>query len=155
MLIFQTLFFCVLFLLVKNDYKYKSVELYQLFFLVLLSFSLIPDDYEIITQVISGFVVVGIMFMISFLVEIYIVYIKSKFIKVDIDNLTVLGEGDYPLFFIIGLLFDFKQIIVCLILMGIFFLIYFVFTKERETPLIPSIAYAIITILLTNKIGIL
>lgn len=153
MILLKILFFINLFFLVKDDYKDREVHLWQLFTLVLLSFSFI-NSYEetyLAEKLIFGFVTVGILFMIRFLVENYIVYIKSRFVEVDIKNLIVIGEGDYPLFFVIGIMFEFQEIFLCFLLTGIFALIHhFIYKKIKAdpVPLIPSIAYSIICVLL-------
>ena len=78
MILLKILFFLNLFFLVKDDYKDREVHLWQLFTLVLLSFSFM-NSYEeryLAEKLIFGFVAVGILFMIRFLVENYIVYIN-------------------------------------------------------------------------------
>ena len=91
MIFLNILFFINLFFIVKDDYKYREVLLWQLLLLVLFSFSFV-NEINIFNRLISAFSTVGIMFMLSFLIENYIVYIKSRFTDIDINNTIVIGE---------------------------------------------------------------
>lgn len=156
MILLKFLFFINLFFLTKDDYKYREVLLWQLFTLVLLSFSFINifDVINIVEKLVYAFSTVGIVFMMSFLIENYIVYIKSRFVEVDIKNLVVIGEGDYPLFFVIGLMFEFQEIFLCFLLIGVFFLLHhllYIKLKRKEVPLIPSITYSIVCVIVIKN----
>ncbi len=153
MIFLNILFFINLFFIVKDDYKYREVLLWQLLLLVLFSFSFV-NEINIFNRLISAFSTVGIMFMLSFLIENYIVYIKSRFTDIDINNTIVIGEGDYPLFFIIGLIFEIQEILLCIFLMAIFSLIHhliYIKLKKDEVPLIPSIAYSIVCVIVIKN----
>jgi len=136
--------FCVLIRLSHWDIKYKAVPDH----LLLLSYLLftISSSIDVVKFLQNSFIIMGGIFIFNEFTTYYIRNIKSKFTKnKELESIeTSLGEGDIPIFGIIGGLLGIELGILCILLSALISIIAFLFCKEKELPMIPFMVFSIL-----------
>ena len=138
--------FNLLLVLSYIDFYLKEVPYSFLIILVLVSFFYSNFNYLFFLQTI------GVIFLINFFVTFYIQEIKAKIFKKEyLKNQVALGEGDIPVFGIIGGILELNSLKVFILgsILALIFAIYLkIVKKEIETPFIPFLTIAFYIIFL-------
>ena len=140
--------FCLLIRLSLWDLKFKAVP-DNLLLLTYILFA-ISSYNEFIEFLKNSFIFMGGIFIFNEFVTYYIRNIKSKLTKnknlEDIE--TSLGEGDIPIFGIIGGILGVELGILCVVLSAILSILGFFIYKEKELPMIPFLTFSTIIVFL-------
>ena len=134
--IFLVFVFLTLIVLVLYDFKYKAVPDYLLILLVLFASFTHNFDFAI------AFQFAGAIVILELFITFYIQNIKIKITKDErLRTQKALGEGDIPIFAVIGGILGIKLGVgaifisaICAIIGALF---YIFIKKENETPFIP------------------
>ncbi len=136
------------------DLKYKAVPDYLLIFSLLLTIIYIVI-YDI-KNIVSIFIFTGGIVLLEIFVTFYIQNIKSKiFNDESLKEQKSLGEGDIPIFAIIGGLLGLKLGLIAVFLSAILAIIPSIINmfikKDLETPFIPFLALGLLLVFLNES----
>lgn len=140
----------VLILLSFIDLRYKAVPDYLLLFALILTLCISGLAFNTLLMFAGGAI------LLEFVVTFYIQNIKARVLKdEELKEQKAMGEGDIPIFAIIGGLLGVKLGIVAIFLASIFAIIPAVFNifikKDIETPFIPFLTLGLFCVLIFDK----
>lgn len=148
-----SLLFYILILLSFIDLSHKAVPDYLLLILVLSALSF--QEFSIANFLLF----VGGAFILEFVVTFYIQNIKAKLTKNDdLKNQRAMGEGDIPIFGVIGGLIGVELGLIAVFLAAVLALIPSLFSmilkKEIETPFIPYLSMGLFFVIIFENLFI-
>jgi len=122
------------------DLKYKAVPSFLL--LLALCLALLYKQDNILQALNDAFLFAGAIALLSFLLSFYIQNIKAKLLQdASLKTQEALGEGDIPIFALIGIVLGIKAGLFAIFLASIFAIIPAIYLrikyKDQETPFIP------------------
>jgi len=143
--IFLVLVFLTLIILVLYDFKYKAVPDYLLILLVL--FASFTNNFSFAV----AFQFAGAIVVLELFITFYIQNIKAWITKDEsLRTQKALGEGDVPIFAVIGGVLGIKLGVVAIFISAICAIIgaifYMFIKKENEIPFIPFLSMGLMVV---------
>jgi leader peptidase (prepilin peptidase)/N-methyltransferase len=133
------------------DLKYKAVPDYLLVIVLVLTFVFSSVSFK------NLLIFAGGAILLEFFVTFYIQNIKSKILKDEsLKEQKALGEGDIPIFAMIGGILGIKLGVIAIFLSAVFAIIPAIFNsyikKDMETPFIPFLALGFFSVLIFEEL---
>ena len=146
----MSLLFYTLIVLSFIDFKYKAVPDYLLILALFVSYIAMSDN--IIEAVKNSFLFAGAIALLELIVTFYIQNIKAKILKDEsLKTQRSMGEGDIPIFAVIGAVAGIKFGFLAIFLSAVFALVPSLIKKDLEIPFIPFLSLGLFVAYLLEK----
>lgn len=148
----------------KEDIKTKTVSTYKLLFIIFISFFYKNDNALILNSILNNYEILNTFiiektnsfYIINNFINTFVILGIITFINLIISYLknidSAIGDGDYPLIIIIGIVFTYKSLIV-LSISSLISILYYIFkyfiTKDKNIfkdtiPFIPFLGIGLL-----------